>query len=118
MPQMHAKLTQNQMLSLMKIIKRWRRENPEVKSFPLVRFSNFAADRRESALTREEEPEGLFESVESASETVARFDGQENLIFYHRQKARFALNRAFWFLDIKIQITVQFPAVPTQTHRL
>ena len=63
-------LTPNQMLNLMKIIKRWRKQNPEVKSFPLIRFSNFAADRRESTLTREEEPEGLFESVESASETV------------------------------------------------
>ena len=63
-------LTPDQMLNLMKIIKRWRKENPEVKSFPLIRFSNFAADRRESTLTREEEPEGLFESVESASETV------------------------------------------------
>lgn len=66
-------LTQNQILNLMKIIERWRRENPEVKSFPLIRFSNFAAGRREPALTREEEPEGLFESVESASETVAGF---------------------------------------------
>ena len=63
-------LTPNQMLNLMKIIQRWRKNNPEVKSFPLIRFSNFAADRRESALTREDEPEGLFESVESASETV------------------------------------------------
>jgi hypothetical protein len=43
-------LTPNQMLNLMKIIERWRRENPEVKSFPLIRFSNFAADRRESTL--------------------------------------------------------------------
>jgi hypothetical protein len=63
-------MTPNQMLNLMKIIRRWRKENPEVKSFPLIRFSNFAADRREATLTREEEPEGLFESVESASETV------------------------------------------------
>ena len=63
-------LTPDQMLNLMTIIKRWRRENPEVKSFPLIRFSNFAADRRESTLSRAEEPEGLFESVESASETV------------------------------------------------
>jgi hypothetical protein len=63
-------LTPNQMLNLMKIINRWRKENPQIKSFPLVRFSNFAADRRESTLAREEEPEGLFESVESASETV------------------------------------------------
>ena len=63
-------LTPDQLLNLMKIIKRWRRENPEVKSFPLVRFSTFAADRRESTLSKAEDPEGLFESVERASETV------------------------------------------------
>lgn len=63
-------LPPNQMLNLMRIIKRWRKENPEVKSFALIRFSNFAADLRESTLTRAEEPEGLFESVESASETL------------------------------------------------
>ena len=63
-------LTPDQMLNLMKIIKRWRRKNPEVKSFPLVRFSTFAAERRESTLSKAEDPEGLFESVERASETV------------------------------------------------
>jgi hypothetical protein len=31
-------LTPDQMLKLMTIIKRWRKKNPEVKSFPLVRF--------------------------------------------------------------------------------
>ena len=63
-------LTPDQLLNLMKIIKRWRRENPEVKLFPLVRFSNFAADRRDTTLSKAEDPEGLFESVESASETA------------------------------------------------
>jgi hypothetical protein len=63
-------LTPNQTLNLMKIIERWRKENPEVKSFPLTRFSNFAAERRDAALTRADDPEGLFESVESATETV------------------------------------------------
>ncbi len=63
-------LTPDQMRNLMKIIKRWRSKNPEVKSFPLVRFSTFAADRRESTLSKAEDPEGLFESVERASETV------------------------------------------------
>jgi hypothetical protein len=63
-------LTPDQMLNLMKIIKRWRRENLEVKLFPLVRFSNFAADRRDTTLSKAEDPEGLFESIESASETV------------------------------------------------
>ena len=63
-------LTPDQMRNLMKIIKSWRRKHPEVKSFPLVRFSTFAADRRESTLSKAEDPEGLFESVERASETV------------------------------------------------
>jgi hypothetical protein len=36
--------------------------------FPLVRFSNFAADRRESKLARADDPEGIFESVEVATE--------------------------------------------------
>jgi hypothetical protein len=63
-------LTPDQMLNLMKIIRRWRKQNPEIKSFPLIRFSNFAADRRDDALTRADDPEGLFESVESASEAV------------------------------------------------
>ena len=48
----------------------WRRKNPTVTFFPFIRFSNFAADRRESTLSRAEDPEGLFESVESASEAV------------------------------------------------
>jgi DNA-binding transcriptional ArsR family regulator len=63
-------LTPDKMLNLMTIVKRWRKENPEAIFFPLIRFSNFAADRRESTLTRAEDPEGLFESVESAVESV------------------------------------------------
>jgi hypothetical protein len=63
-------LSARQMKGLMTIIANWRRNNPEVKSFPLIRFSNFAADRQDSSLTRAETPEGLFKSVEQASETV------------------------------------------------
>ena len=63
-------ITLNQVQNLMTIIEHWRKENPEVRSFPLIRFSNFSADRRESALTRVEDREGLFDSVESASETA------------------------------------------------
>ena len=36
--------------------------------FPVVRFSNFAADRRESKLTREEKPKGLLDSVVAATQ--------------------------------------------------
>jgi hypothetical protein len=63
-------LTPDELSNLMTIINRWRKQNPEVIFYPLVRFSNFAGERRESTLTRAEEAEGLFESVESASETV------------------------------------------------
>ncbi len=63
-------LTPDELRNLMTIINRWRKQNPEVIFYPLVRFSNFAGERRESTLTRAEEAEGLFESVESASETV------------------------------------------------
>ncbi len=63
-------LTSDELRNLMTIINRWRKQNPEVIFYPLIRFSNFAAERRESTLTRAEESDGLFESVESASETV------------------------------------------------
>jgi hypothetical protein len=63
-------LTPDELSNLMRIINRWRKQNPEVIFYPLIRFSNFAGERRESTLTRAEESEGLFESVESASETV------------------------------------------------
>jgi hypothetical protein len=63
-------LTPNELISLMTIINRWRKENPDATFFPLIRFSNFASERHESTLSRGEEPDGLFESVESASETV------------------------------------------------
>ena len=63
-------LSEAQMHNLMIVIRNWRKNNPEVKSFPLIRFSNFAADRQDSTLTKAETPDGLFESVESASETA------------------------------------------------
>jgi hypothetical protein len=63
-------LTPNELISLMTIINRWRKENPDATFFPLIRFSNFASERHESTLIRAEEPDGIFESVESASEQV------------------------------------------------
>jgi hypothetical protein len=63
-------LTAAQIDSLMAIINRWRKNNPEVTFFPFIRFTNFAAERRESKLTRAEEPEGMFDTVEAATEQV------------------------------------------------
>jgi hypothetical protein len=61
-------LTAEQIKNLRIIVRKWRQNNPEVIFFPLVRFSNFAADRRESKLARADDPEGIFESVEVATE--------------------------------------------------
>jgi hypothetical protein len=63
-------LSPDQMRGLMMIIRNWRTNNPVVKSLPLIRFSNFAADRRDSSLTKIETLDGLFDSVESASQTA------------------------------------------------
>jgi len=88
----------NQMLNLMKIIKEWRKDNPEVKSFPLIRFSNFAADRRQSTLTRIKEHEGLFDSVESASETAEemRLLGERSAYLATRMPQLFGLFGDLW----------------------
>ncbi len=61
-------LDATQIDQLMALIKRWRKANPEVTHFPFVRFSNFAADRRESKLERDEAPDGLIDSVEAATQ--------------------------------------------------
>ena len=53
---------------LIALIRRWREANPEVTHFPFVRFSNFAAERRESKLERDEAPDGLIDSVEAAAQ--------------------------------------------------
>lgn len=63
-------LTPNELAELISIVKRWRKENPGVTFFPPIRFSDFAADRRESKLTRAEGKGGLFKSVEAATEQV------------------------------------------------
>jgi len=63
-------LTPDQLDDLMSIIKRWRKENPGLIFFPPIRFSDFAADRRESKLTRAERKGGLIKSVEAATERV------------------------------------------------
>ena len=60
-------LPANQLKNLRIIVRRWRQNNPEVLFFPLVRFSDFAAGRRESKLTRVDDIDGIFESVEVAT---------------------------------------------------
>lgn len=61
-------LTPDQIDNLMSIIKSWREENPGLTFFPPIRFSDFAADRRKSKLTKAEVQKGLFKSIEAATE--------------------------------------------------
>jgi len=61
-------LQADQLKNLRIIVRRWRQNNPEVLFFPLVRFSDFAAGRRESKLTRADDIDGIFKSVEVATE--------------------------------------------------
>jgi hypothetical protein len=63
-------LTNQQLDGLMALIEQWRVKNSKKTFFPFIRFSNFAADRRESKLTRSDAPDGMFESVEAATEQV------------------------------------------------
>ncbi|MGD8992927.1 MAG: hypothetical protein PVI00_15830 [Desulfobacterales bacterium] len=60
-------LTADQLKNVKNIVRRWRQNNPEVLFFPLVRFSDFSAGRRGSKLTRADDPDGIFESVEMAT---------------------------------------------------
>jgi len=60
-------LKADQLKKLKDIVRRWRQNNPEVLFFPLVRFSDFSAGRRESKLTRSHDPDGIFEAVEAAT---------------------------------------------------
>jgi hypothetical protein len=61
-------LPADQLKNLRIIVRRWRKNNPVVLFFPLVRFSDFAAGRRESRLTRADDIDGIFKSVEVATE--------------------------------------------------
>jgi hypothetical protein len=63
-------LAPDQLAELMSIIESWREENPGLIFYPPIRFSDFAAGRRESRLTKSEGQKGLFKSVEAATEQV------------------------------------------------
>jgi len=55
---------------LRQIIREWRQNNPEITTFFQIRFSDFAAERRKSKLSRAEKGGGLFKSVETATQQV------------------------------------------------
>ncbi len=69
--QIAAKLLHpDQQAELLTMIQEWRRENPEELAFTYMRFSDFSAKRRKAALSKAEDPKGLFQSVEVATKQV------------------------------------------------
>lgn len=66
-------LKRGQLGYLMSLIKDWRKENPGLAFYPPVRFSDFAARRRDSKLTKAESKQGLINSVEAATERAEEF---------------------------------------------
>ncbi len=53
------------------IILEWRRANPEVLSFSLLRFSDYATERKKSTMTQQApQVSGLFQSVQQATQEV------------------------------------------------
>jgi len=56
---------------LQKIILEWRRANPEVLSFSLLRFSDYATERKKSTMAHQtSQLSGLFQSVQQATQEV------------------------------------------------
>jgi hypothetical protein len=52
------------------IILEWRRSHPEVLSFSLLRFNDFAAERQKSTIAQARQVNGLFQSVQQATQEV------------------------------------------------
>lgn len=63
-------LQPKQQQELRLIIREWRKNNPNVNTFTQIRFSDFAAERRKSKLSRAEKGAGIFKSVELATQQV------------------------------------------------
>jgi len=63
-------LPPEQRRELRSIIRQWRQNHPDINAFSQIRFSDFAAERRKSKLSRKVEGGGVFKSVESATQQV------------------------------------------------
>jgi hypothetical protein len=63
-------LAKEQQEELRQIILQWRKQNPDKVIFNYLRFSDFAAQRRNSTLVKREKSGGLFKSVQEVTEQV------------------------------------------------
>ena len=62
--------TTEQQEELMNLIRTWRENHPELLTFAFQRFSDFAAERKQSTLVQQAKSGGLFKSVKKATEEV------------------------------------------------
>jgi hypothetical protein len=62
--------TAEQQEELRNLIRAWRKNHPLLLTFAFQRFSDFAAERRQSTLVQAVESGGLFKSVRKATEEV------------------------------------------------
>ena len=63
-------LTSEQKKELYALISKWRQSHPDVYVFYNIRFSDFAADRRKSKLSKTHKESGLVKSVDAATQQV------------------------------------------------
>ena len=102
-------LDQEQLDSLMVLINRWRKANPNVTYFPFIRFSNFAAERRESKLARSEAPDGLIDSVEAVTQQAEemRLLAERGLYLGTRMPQLASLFAELWSARLANEITTE-----------
>ena len=63
-------LKKNQIEKIVSIIQFWRKNNPEIIYFQFMRFSNISGQKRKSKVLASEEPDGILDTVEFATEQV------------------------------------------------
>ena len=102
-------LDQEQLDDLMVLINRWRKANPNVTYFPFIRFSNFAAERRESKLARSEVPDGLIDSVEAVTQQAEemRLLAERGLYLGTRMPQLASLFAELWSARLANEITTE-----------
>ncbi len=102
-------LDQEQLDDLMVLINRWRKANPNVTYFPFIRFSNFAAERRESKLARSEAPDGLIDSVEAVTQQAEemRLLAERGLYLGTRMPQLASLFAELWSARLANEITTE-----------
>ncbi len=102
-------LDQEQLDDLMVLINRWRKANPNVTYFPFIRFSNFAAERRESKLARSEAPDGLIKSVGAVTQQAEemRLLAERGLYLGTRMPQLASLFAELWSARLANEITTE-----------